>query len=109
MPFIRSSASKCFTYCFKLVAVILLLSKIIPTYLQYAEKGLIYITIMALFSRQPSSYVEYTKSNIRSSCNVYLVFNTEYAFLTRLYFFLSLQLSYLICLRVLYNNYYKKA
>ena len=48
MPPIRSSASKCLTRHFKLVAVILLLSKIMPTYSYYAEKWLVYITIIAL-------------------------------------------------------------
>ena len=51
MPPIKSLVFKCFAYYFKLVAVILLLNKIIPTYLQYAEKGLVYITIIALSSR----------------------------------------------------------
>ena len=50
MPFIRSSAFKRLTRCFKLVAVILLLGKIIPTYSYYIEKGLVYIIIIALSS-----------------------------------------------------------
>ena len=48
MPPIRSLAFKRLTYCFKLVAVILLLGEIIPTYFYYAEKGLVYIIIIAL-------------------------------------------------------------
>ena len=48
MPFIKSLASKRLAYYFKLVAVILSLSEIIPTYSRYAEKGLIYIAIIAL-------------------------------------------------------------
>ena len=48
MPFIRFLVFKHFTYYFKLVAVILLLNKIIPTYSCYAEKGLVYIIIIAL-------------------------------------------------------------
>ena len=87
MPFIRSSAFKYFAYYFKLVAVILLPNKIRPTCSRYAEKGLIYIIIIALFSHQPSSYIKCTKLNIRSSYNIYLVFNTKYMFLTRLYIF----------------------
>ena len=47
MPFIRSLAS---AYCVKLVAVILLLGKIIPSYSCYKEKKLVYIIIVALFS-----------------------------------------------------------
>ena len=109
MPPIRSLASKYFTYYFKLVAVILLLGEIIPTYSCYAEKGLVYITIIALFSCQPSSYTKYTKLNIRLSCDIKLVSNTKYTFLMHLYILRSLQLFYLIYLRVLYNSYYKKA
>ena len=44
MPFIRSLASKRRAY---IVAVILLLSKIMPTYSRYVSKGLVYIAIIA--------------------------------------------------------------
>ena len=87
MPFIRSLASKRLTYYFKLVAVILLLGKIISTYSYYAEKRLVYIIIIALFSYQPSSYIECTKLNIYLSYNIYLVFNAKCIFLARLYTF----------------------
>ena len=50
MPLVRSLAFKRAAYYFKLVAVILLLSEIMPTYSHYAEKGLVYIIIIALFS-----------------------------------------------------------
>jgi hypothetical protein len=50
MPSVRSLAFKYLAYHFKLVAVIFLFSEIIPTYSYYAEKGLVYITITALFS-----------------------------------------------------------
>ena len=109
MPLIRSSASKCTACCFKLVAVILLLSKIIPTYSYCVEKGLIYITIIALLGCQPFSYTKYTKSNMRLSCNVRLVSNTKYAFLIYSCILQSLQLPYLIYLRVLYNSCYREA
>ena len=89
MPFIRSLASKRLTYYFTLVTVILLPGKIIPTYLYYTEKGLVYIIIIALFSYEPSSYTKYTKLNIYLSCNICLIFNTKYIFLTRLYIFLK--------------------
>ena len=85
MPLIRSSVSKRLTYYFKLVAVILLLNKIMPTYSHYTEKGLVYITIIAPSSYQPSSYAEYTKLNIHSSYNVCLISNTKYILLTHLY------------------------
>ena len=84
MPFIRSLVFKRLACRFKLVAVILLLSKIISTYFYCAEKRPVYITIIALSSRQPSSYAKYMKLNMRSSCNIYLIFNTKYIFLTRL-------------------------
>ena len=50
MPFIKSLVPKRSTYYFKLVAVILLLSKIMPAYSYYTEKKLIYIIIAAPFS-----------------------------------------------------------
>ena len=106
MPSVRSLVSKRVAYCFKLVAVILLLSKIMPTYSYYAEKGLVYIAIIASLDCQPFFYTKYTKSNMRSSCNIKLVSNAKYIFLIHLYTFQSLQFSYLICLRVLYSNYY---
>ena len=61
MPSVRSSASKRYTY---VVAVILLLGKIMPTYSRCVLKGLVYIAIAALFSYQPSSYAKCTKLNI---------------------------------------------
>ena len=51
MPFVRSLISKRLTYHFKLVTMIFLLNKIIPTYSRYAEKGLVYIAIIALLNR----------------------------------------------------------
>ena len=44
MPFIRSLVSK---RCIYIIAVILLLSKIMPIYSYYMLKGLIYIAIIA--------------------------------------------------------------
>ena len=44
MPLIRSLASKRYTY---IIAVILLLGEIMPTYSRYAEKKLVYIIIIA--------------------------------------------------------------
>ena len=87
MPFIKSLISKRAAHHFKLVAVILLLGEIMPTYSHYIKKGLVYIIIIALFNRQPSSCIKYTKSNIRLFCNVYLVSNTKCIFLTRLYIY----------------------
>ena len=90
IPPVRSSVSKRTTYYFKLVAVILLLSEIMPTYSCYAEKGLVYIIIIVPLGRQPSSYAKCTKLNIRSFCNIKSVSNTKYIFLARLYTLQSL-------------------
>ena len=75
MPFIRSLVSE---HCAYTVAVILLFSKIIPSCFCYKEKKLVYIIIITPSSRQPSLYIECTKSNIYLSCNVKSVFNTKY-------------------------------
>ena len=69
MPPIRFLASKRLAYCSKLVAVIFLLSEIIPTCSYYTKKGLVYITITALSSCQPFLYAKCIKSNI------YLLYN----------------------------------
>ena len=50
MPPIRSLVFKRTARRSKLVAVILLLGKIMPTYSYYTEKGLVYIIIMVLSS-----------------------------------------------------------
>jgi hypothetical protein len=50
MPPIRSLAFKYLAHYFKLIAVILLLSEIMPAYSRYIKKGLVYITIIALFN-----------------------------------------------------------
>jgi hypothetical protein len=86
MPSVRSLASKRLAHHFKLVVVILLLNKIMPSCSCYTEKGLVYITITALFSHQPSSYSKYTKSNIYLSCNIYSISNTEYIYLTAYFY-----------------------
>ena len=101
MPFIRSLASECCAY---VVAVILLLSEIMPTYSCCVLKGLVYITIIAPLGCQPFSCTKYIKLNMRSSCDVRLVFNTECACLIYFYVLQSLRLLYLIYLRVLYNS-----
>ena len=82
MPPVRSLASKR-RAC--VVAVILLLGKIMPTYSYCVLKGLVYIAIIAPLGRQPSSYAKCTKLNICSSCNIKSVSNAKYAFLIRSY------------------------
>ena len=75
MPFIKSLASKCYAY---IVLVILLLGEIIPIYSRCAKKKLVCIIIVAPSSRQPFFCLKCTKLNMRLSCNVKSVLNTEY-------------------------------
>ena len=77
MPPIKSLASKRRAY---IVAVILLLSEIMPSCSCYKEKKLVYIIITALFNRQLSSCIKYTKLNMHLSCNIKLVSNTKYLY-----------------------------
>ena len=82
MPFIRSLISKRRAY---IVTIILLLSKIIPTYSRCVLKGLVYIIIIAPLNCQFSFYTKCTKLNMRLSCNVKLVSNTKYMFFIYFY------------------------
>ena len=75
LPPIRSSASMCRAYT---VAIILLLGEIMPSYSYYKEKKLVYIIIIALFNRQPSSCIKCTKLNIYLSCNIRSVSDAKY-------------------------------
>ena len=77
MPSVRSLTSKHYT-C--IVAVILLLSEIMPIYSRCTEKKLVCIIIIALFSRQPSSYSKCTKLNIYLSCDIKSVFDIKCIF-----------------------------
>jgi hypothetical protein len=82
MPFIKSLAFKHLAYHSKLIAVILLLNKIMPSCSRYMEKGLVYITITVLSSWQPSFCSKCIKLNIYLSYNIYSVSNTECIYLT---------------------------
>ena len=77
MPFIRSLAS---IYCVLLAASISLNSEIISPYSHCIKKGLVYITITAPFSRQPSFYFKCTKANTYSLCDVRSVSTNKYIF-----------------------------
>ena len=101
MPPVRFLASK---HCAHMVAVIFLLSKIMPTYSHCVSKGLVYVTIIAPLGRQPSSYTKYTKLNMYLSCNIRLVSIAKCVCLMHSYVLRSLQFPYLICLRVLCNS-----
>ena len=67
MPPIRSLASERRA---RTVAVILLLSEIMPSYSHCEEKKLVYIIIAVPSGRQPSFYIKCTKLNIYLSYNV---------------------------------------
>ena len=82
MPLIKSSESK---RCAYIVAVILLLSKIMPTYSHYVSKGLVYITIIAPLGCQPFFYTKYTKLNMHLFYNIKLVSNAKYTFFIHSY------------------------
>jgi hypothetical protein len=82
MPPIRSLIFKYLARRSKLVAVIFLFSEIMPSCSCYMEKGLVYIVIAALFSRQLSSCFKYTKLNMHSSCNVHSISDAECIYLT---------------------------
>ena len=75
MPFVRSLVSKRYAY---IIAVILLLSEIMLMCSCCAKKKLVCVIIIALFSRQPSSYIKCTKLNMRLSYNIKSVLDTKY-------------------------------
>jgi hypothetical protein len=82
MPPIKSLVFKCLAYHSKLVAVILLFSKIMPSCSCCAEKGLVYIIIAVLSNWQPSSYSECIKLNIHLFYNIYSISNAKCICLT---------------------------
>ena len=67
MPSVRFLVFKYYTY---IITLILSLNKIMPTYSRCIKKKLVYITIVAPSSYQPSSYLKCTKSNMHSSYNI---------------------------------------
>jgi hypothetical protein len=75
MPPIRSLASARHAYT---VAVILLLSEIMPSCSRCKEKKLVYVIIITPSGCQPFFYIKYTKLNIYLSCNVKSVSNAKY-------------------------------
>ena len=77
MPPIRSLASM---HYILLAISISLNSEIMSPYFYYTKKGLVYIIITVLSSRQPSSYSKYTKANTYSLCDVRSVFINKYTF-----------------------------
>jgi hypothetical protein len=77
MPFIRSLAS---VHYILLATSISLNSEIMSPYSHYIKKGLVYIAIIALFSRQPSSCSKCTKANTRFLYNMRSVSTNKYIF-----------------------------
>ena len=77
MPFIRSLAS---VYYILLAASISLNSEIMSPYSHYMKKGLVYVTIIAFSSCQPSSCSKCIKANTCSLCDVRSVFTNKYTF-----------------------------
>ena len=60
-----------------IVVLILLFGEVILLYFYCAKEGLIYIIIVAPFSRQPSFYFKCTQLNIHSFYNVWSISNAE--------------------------------
>ena len=77
MPPIRLSTSERYAL---LTISIFLDGKIMSPYSYYIKKGLVYIAIISLISRQPSSCFKYIKANTRLSCNVRSVLFNKYRF-----------------------------
>ena len=69
-----------------LAASISLNGEIMSPYSYYAKKGLVYIIIMDLFSRQPSSCTKCTKLNTYILYNMHSVSLNKYAFLYCIYY-----------------------
>ena len=78
MPLIRSLASK---RCTLLAASISLNGEIISPYSHCTKKGLVYIIIADPSSRQPFSYIKYTKLNTCALCDIYSISLNKYMFL----------------------------
>ena len=70
MSFIKSLASVRYTL---LAISISLNGEIMSPYSCYAKKGLVCIAIIALFSRQPSSYFKYIKANTYSLLFIFIL------------------------------------
>ena len=76
MPKVSSSSHlQRYTYT---ITLILLTGIIIGPYLRCSKKGLVCVAIATPSSRQPSSYLEYTKSNIRLGYNIRSISNSKY-------------------------------
>jgi hypothetical protein len=70
MPFIRSSVFKHLAYYSKLIAVILLFNKVMPSCSYYKEKRLVYITLIVPSNCQPSFYFKCIILNMHLSYNI---------------------------------------
>ena len=81
-----------------LITLIFSVSEVIPSYSYCAEKGLVCIIIISLFSYQPLSYTECIKSNMHAFYNICSVLSAKYIYYSTLFNCLVL---YLSCYRVL--------
>ena len=79
MPSIRSLV---FIYYILLAISIFLNGEIMSPYSYCMKKGLVYIIIIDLFSRQLSSYLECIKANTYFLCDMRSVSLNKYIFLT---------------------------
>ena len=77
MPFIRSLAS---IYYILLATFISLNGEIISPYSYYTKKGLVCITIITSFNRQPFFCSKCIKANTYSLCNMHSVSTNKYIF-----------------------------
>ena len=81
MPPIRSSTSKRRT---RIVSTILSLSEVMSPCSRYVKKKLVYVVIALPSGRQPSSYAEYTRANMRSSYDIRSISDNKCIRLSRL-------------------------
>jgi len=75
----KASSSSSFQRYARTMAAILSLGEVMPSPCScYTKEGLVYITLASPSSQQPSSYLECTKLNVQSLCDVYLVSDAKY-------------------------------
>ena len=84
IPPIRFSTSK---RCILFTTPISFNGEIISPYSRYIKKGLVYIIIISLASRQPFFYFKYTKANTRLLYNMRLVPFNKYRFFYYIYYY----------------------
>ena len=81
-------------YYTALIAFILSINKVMPSYSYCVKKGLVCIANTALSSHQPSSYAECIKLNMRVSYNIRSISSAKYTHYSILLNYLVPYLSY---------------